>query len=317
MKADFKVRSEVPADLRVGVFAAAQNYKAWIRYSSGNSEFRYDWRGDARGMAIKLTNVPGTKLVTDLPEQSTQDFVMINHPVFFVDDPALYAGTLKVFHSGAGFEALAQVPSIAKLPLEAAKLALAVNGSNIKHPLNDPYWSMVPYRHGKGRAVKFATIPVACDAPTADLMARIAEGKRNNSTLLPASENRLRNAMRDTLERDGEDACFTFALQRFVNQQTTPVEHSSVSWDESSPMIPVADIRIPAQSFTSLEQDTFCDELAFTPWHALPEHKPLGVVNRTRLLVYAATARLRREGNQVKTPAARTGPTGDETFPAR
>ena len=90
-------------------------------------------------MAIKLTNVEGRKLVPEYPEQSTQDFVMINHPVFFVDNPVKYAQTLAIFHSGLGFglEAVGQALSLSKLcskdepgggilPLcDTAKLALA------------------------------------------------------------------------------------------------------------------------------------------------------------------------------------------------
>ena len=139
VKGDFTVRDDVPDDMKVGVFAEPHQYKTWLRYSNGNSEIRYDWKRDARGMAIKLTSVDGKKLVPEFPEQSTQDFVMINHPVFFVDNPVQYAETLKVFHSGFGFETLGQVLSIAKLPLENALLALKVNGSHIHNPLNDPY----------------------------------------------------------------------------------------------------------------------------------------------------------------------------------
>lgn len=131
VKGEFAVRRDVPDDLKVGVFKEERTFKTWLRYSNGNSEVRYDWKRDARGMAIKLIGVEGRKLVPEFPEQSTQDFVMINHPVFFVDNPVHYAETLKVFHSGAGFERLAQVLSIARLPFENAKLALAVNGTHM------------------------------------------------------------------------------------------------------------------------------------------------------------------------------------------
>jgi hypothetical protein len=318
---DFKVREDLPEDLRVGVFAAAQDYKVWVRYSNGNSEVRYDWKRDARGMAIKLTSVPGAKVVTDLPEQSTQDFVMINHPVFFVDNPVKYADTLKVFHSGLGFETLGQIISVAKLPLENAKLALAVNGSEIKNPVAEPYWSMAPIRLGRGHAVKYASIPVACGEertfPTAraDQVAWIQDKQDRNKTFLPSTDrDSLRSAMQKTLEKDRSDVCYLFVLQRFIDQEKTPIEHSTVDWDDASPFVPVADLKIPAQTFTSEAQDTFCEDMAFTPWHALPEHKPLGVVNRTRLVVYSATAKLRREGNRVENPVALHGPTGDERF---
>ena len=320
VKGDFTVRGDIPDDMKVGVFAEQHQYKTWLRYSNGNSEVRYDWKRDARGMAIKLTNVEGKKLVPEFPEQSTQDFVMINHPVFFVDNPVHYAETLKVFHSGFGFEALGQVLSIAKLPMENALLALAVNGSHIHNPIMDPYWSMSAFRLGH-KAVKFAAIPVACGqertfpSDLAGQQAWISAAQSKNKAILPSTErDELREAMQKTLEQDGKDACFLFVLQRFVDQDRTPTERSTVNWDLVAPMVPVADLKIPAQTFTSEAQDTFCDDMAFTPWHALPEHKPLGVVNRTRFVVYTATAKLRRGGNGVETPSALTGPTGDESF---
>jgi Catalase len=326
VKGDFTVRDAIPGDLKVGVFAKPHTFKSWLRYSNGNSEVRSDWKVDARGMAIKLTNVPGEKLVPELPEQSTQDFVMINHPVFFVDNPVKYAETLKIFHSGLGFEAIGQILSIGKLcdnglpTCETAKLALAVNGSHIKNPVRDPYWSMAAFRLGH-QAVKLAAIPVACGNAKAfpstlqQQQEFIAEAQKNNKSFLPSTHrDELREAMQETLERDREDACFTFVLQRFVDQDRTPTERSTVNWDLVSPMIPVADLRIPAQTFTSEAQDTFCDDMAFTPWHTLPEHKPLGVVNRTRFVVYTATAKLRREGNHPPTGTALTGPTGEERF---
>jgi hypothetical protein len=318
---DFTVKDDLPEDLRQGVFAEAKTFKTWVRYSNGNSEVRYDWKRDARGMAIKLTNVEGEKVVGDLPEQSTQDFVMINHPVFFVDNPVQYAETLKVFHSGLGFETLGQILSIAKLPLENAKLALAVNGTEIVSPLHEPYWSMAPIRLGMGHAAKYASIPVACGQESTFPTERaaqqqwIAKAQQRNKTILPqVHRDTLREAMVDQLEKDQEDACYLFVVQRFIDQDSTPVEHTTVDWDDASPMIPVAELHIPAQTFSSEAQDTFCEDMAFTPWHALVEHKPLGVVNRTRLVVYSATAKLRRTGNDVQNPGALHGPSGDERF---
>jgi hypothetical protein len=321
VKAEVKVRSDVPADMKVGVFAQPKTYKAWIRFSNGNSEVRYDWKRDARGMAIKLTNVPGAKVVKDFPEQSTQDFVMINHPVFFVDNPSQYASTLEVFHSGKGFEVLGQLLSVTRLPLENAKLALAVNGTQIENPVAEPYWSMAAYKLGPNRAAKYASIPVACDAMDSFPRDRAAQTawlrkaqEANESHLPSAHRDELRAAMQKTLEKDKKDVCYLFAMQPFVDLERTPIEHTTVNWDAASAFVPVANVRIPAQTFTSEAQDTFCDDMSFTPWHALPEHKPLGVVSRTRLIVYAATSKLRRADNGVGLRAALTGPTGDESF---
>lgn len=169
--------------------------------------------------------------------------------------------------------------------------------------------------------MKFAAIPVACGAERAfpmDLAGQaklIAEAQKENKEVLPSTHrDELRDAMQKTLETDKQDTCFVFVLQRFVDQDKTPPEKATVNWDLVAPMTPVADLRIPAQTFTSEAQDTFCDDMAFTPWHALPEHKPLGVVNRTRFVVYTATAKLRRAGNHPPTGSALTGPTGEESF---
>ncbi len=321
VKGDFHVRSDIPQDFKAGVFTEARDFKTWIRYSNGNSEIRYDWKKDARGMAIKLPGVKGKKVVADFPEQSTQDFVMINHPVFFVDNPVHYAETLKVFHSGLGFEVLGQVLSIARMPLENAKLALAVNGSSIDNPLYEPYWSMAPIKLGATTAMKYAAVPVACGqertfpADIAHQKEWIAKAQHDNHSSLPSfHRDDLREAMQKTLESQRKDVCYLFVAQKFIDLEKTPIEHSTVNWDDVAPMVPVADLRIPAQTFSSEAQDTFCDDMAFTPWHALPEHKPLGVVNRTRFVVYTATAKLRRENNHPNVGSALSGPTGNESF---
>ena len=90
------------------------------------------------------------------------------------------------------------------------------------------------------------------------------------------------------------------------------MEDSKTEWLESeAPFIKVATIRIPKQVFDTPEQNEFCENLSFTPWHSLPEHRPLGGVNRVRRTVYEATSKLRHEMNR----AQRTEPTGDEIFP--
>ena len=61
--------------------------------------------------------------------------------------------------------------------------------------------------------------------------------------------------------------------------------------------MPVASITIPAQSFDSPEQDAFCENLSFTPWHCIDAHRPLGGINRVRRVVYEAISRLRHDLN--------------------
>jgi hypothetical protein len=78
-----------------------------------------------------------------------------------------------------------------------------------------------------------------------------------------------------------------------------PIEDPSVEWSETlSPFITVANIRVPAQNFDSREQNLFCDNIAYNPWQALPEHRPFGGINRLRKFVYEAVSTYRHVRNQ-------------------
>ena len=79
------------------------------------------------------------------------------------------------------------------------------------------------------------------------------------------------------------------------------VEDASTEWTEAeAPFHKVATIRIPQQEFDTPEQHQFCENLSFTPWHALPDHKPLGGINRLRRVIYERISRTRHEMNHAE-----------------
>lgn len=79
------------------------------------------------------------------------------------------------------------------------------------------------------------------------------------------------------------------------------VEDSMAEWKEAqAPFYPVATIRIPQQVFDTPDQNQFCENLSFTPWHALAEHKPLGVTNRLRRVIYDRISQVRHEMNSTQ-----------------
>ena len=89
VRAEFKINEALPQNMTHGVFIPGKTYQAWIRFSNGSSNAKQaDIKKDARGMAIKLLAVPEKNLLDE--PAATQDFIMINHPVFFVNDPARY-----------------------------------------------------------------------------------------------------------------------------------------------------------------------------------------------------------------------------------
>jgi hypothetical protein len=112
---DDDLRERAP-DLMRGVFATpGRTYQAYIRFSNGNPELQNHHLPDPRGMAIKLLEVVGDRLLQD--ERHTQDFILVNRPVFFGDDLERYNAALRQFLSGG---IVAQHWSLTKLNLRAA-----------------------------------------------------------------------------------------------------------------------------------------------------------------------------------------------------
>jgi hypothetical protein len=292
VKADFSVKADIPADLRRGVFAATRSFAAWIRFSNGNGKPQDDHTRDGRGMAIKLTGVDGPKLLAEETEAKTQDFVMINSPAFFIrnaSDYVSFTGASKYHLSFAFF----------LTHWHELRVARAIVEERVDEVFEQRYFSMTPYLLGQ-RYIKFSARPVDCGTGAA-LVPSVA--------LSPEGPNYLRDRMIAWM--NSKDACFTFAVQPQTDPATMPVEDPTIVWDEiKAPFIEVATIRIPKQRFDSDAQQTFCENLSYTPWHALAEHRPVGGINRIRKVVYKEISVLRHKLN--KTP--RVEPTGNETF---
>jgi hypothetical protein len=108
----------------------------------------------------------------------------------------------------------------------------------------------------------------------------------------------LREAIARTL--DAGEVRFDFLVQLQADPAAMPVEDPTVRWSERrSPFRPVATLRIPSQRFDTPERDEFAEHLTFTPWHGLPEHRPLGSANRVRRRAYELISAIRHERNGV------------------
>jgi hypothetical protein len=252
-----------------GVFGQPpRTYNAWIRFSNGNCEHRSDRWFDARGMAIKLTNVPGKKLVED--EYRAQDFILINSPTFFVDDLKRYKATLQQFLTPwiiPQFLSALQIKEPRKV-----WLATKANTTVIENPLNCQYWSTTPYKLADRMAMKFTAKPRLNNRP--NLLKRL--------TTIFSPGFSLKREIEAALH---EERVFDFFIQLYVSKVETPIEDTTKEW--KSKLRHVATITIPAnQKLHSPERNAFCENLSFSPWHCLPQHKPLGAVNRVRKRVY-------------------------------
>ncbi len=282
VSAEFQVSGTLPPSLSHGVFVPGTTYPAWIRFSNGSRDAtRPDSRGDARGMAIKLHGLPGASIQGEadwVESGATQDFVLISHPVFFANDPRRY---LAVVTRASGDSAVSKLLIPFYLGLRGALIALATTRKKISNPVQTRYWSTVPYQLGLGpdrQAVKYSVR--GCSAAEDPVSAN-------------PGPNYLRDALRTTLlERD---VCLEFLVQPRTSAAMS-VEDSMTEWTEKEATFhQIATIHIPKQVFDTPEQDVFCEKLSFNPWHALPEHRPLGSTNRLRKVIYENISSVRQE----------------------
>lgn len=283
VRAEFHVSKNIPAQFAKGVFIPDQSYQAWIRFSNAsNDASSADIDKDARGIAIKLLGVSGTKILESEKQATTQDFIMINHPVFFANDAKRYLSFINDVNSHNMIRKL-HIPFA--LGFKGTMNALGARNSQIANPLYARYWSMVPYQLGLGndrQAVKYSV--------------RACSVTANNLPKDP-SHDFLREALKNTLQQT--DACMEFLIQPRTSNKML-VEDSMTEWDEkAAPFYQVATIHIPKQNFDTPEQNKFCENLSFTPWHALPAHKPLGAVNRMRKVIYENISRVRHDMNSA------------------
>lgn len=275
VQAEFRVLDNLPEEVRVGIFVEARAYPAWIRYSNGSGKVQDDSVGDGRGMAIKLMGVEHS-------ESGTQDFVMINHPVFLVRNAADYVEFQKALSKGSPVKFFFPGLNPFNFRLHEFGIANAIRSTKVANPLNNRYWSMTPYLFGD-TAMKFSARPCGAASPFVET----------------SSPDFLRENMQKHLAQG--EACFDFLVQLRKQPSEMPIEDPTIEWSEkTSPFIPVARITIPSQAFTSPEQLEFCENLSFTPWHAIPEHRPLGGINRVRKTVYDTISRVRHELNGVE-----------------
>ncbi|MEA2080945.1 MAG: catalase family protein [Pseudomonadota bacterium] len=274
VQAEFTVEPDLPEELAIGLFREARSYSTWIRFSNQDGTINPDIQGDIRGMAIKLMGVPGEKLLPAEKDAQTHDFVTISTDVFVTKDVSEFDDLIKALIGSVLFKLV--------FFLTHWRVAWNLKKSMIKfaNPLQIRYFSTTPYLLGE-HAVKYSVIPHMAQADS-----------------IPAnpSDNFLREAMIRQLGQ--RDAVFDFCVQFQKDPEHMPVEDPGKLWDESeSPFRKVATIKIPQQAFTTIERDELGENLSFTPWHALPQHRPLGGINRARKVIYDLISTFRHNEN--------------------
>ncbi|CAG7857450.1 hypothetical protein MCAMS1_02273 [biofilm metagenome] len=309
MKATFTVRDDIPEHCRIGIFAKPKTYKAYVRYAGPGPNVPSDIQDVGfLSMSVKVMGVPGKKLMEDKNlqkkyglfadsiEKFTQDFITTSGGATFVTPNTRENAKLQYW-------SLVDMTLYYFLnPFDSHLVDMmthALWNETKYNPLGDRYWSCTPYLLGEGQAVMYSFVP-----KTKDLYTKIPG--------LPFGKvpfNYLRENMIKTLNE--KDVEFDLMVQLQTDPHLMPIEDSSVRWPEKlSPFIPVATVHIPKQQFQSEKMIDFTKKIKLNPWHCLPEHRPLGNLNRARFRLYSTLSRFRQEMNKVE----HLEPTGDEVF---
>jgi len=293
-KGTLTVADGLPPELAQGLFAAPGRYEAIIRLSTNPGDILDDSIGLPRGLALKVIGVGGERLAGS-DGDTTQDFIMVNGPVFAAPDAKAFSKNLKLLASTTdkaegGKKLLSGVLRAFEATLEAVGLESAtlkqMGGAANVHPLGETYFSQTPFRYGDHIA-KFQLAPVspALTRLTGDI---VATADRPDA---------LREAVRDVLSEQGGSWELRVQLNRDLD--TMPVEDATKEWDQGdSPFQTVATLDVPPQSsWEHGGSDAVDDALSYSVWHGIVAHRPLGNINRARRDTYAHSADFRGQFN--------------------
>ena len=292
MRGDFIVHDNLPPELRHGIYAKPQTFRAWVRFSGPGPYITPDIDDVGfMSISIKLVGVPGPKLMEE--ERFTQDMFGVSTPTFVTPDTKANAQLQIESLKNTQIYYFVNLHRSHVLDLIMQSLWIKTQSS----PFEAPYFSCVPYLLGEGQAMQYSVWPLS--------------KRRTSIPRLPfrPPDDYLRDAMVAALDR--EDVEFDIRLQRQTDSHRMPLENNAVLWPERlSPRVSVATLRIPRQKFNSQAQLDFARRLSYNPWHSIPEHRPLGNQSRARRRMYDTLSKLRHTMNKVPLYE----PTGDETF---
>ena len=327
VRAQFEVLPELPDDLRVGVFSRPGHvYDAWIRFSNAAVLDAADSQDESgvirhgsRGMAIQLQGVSGTPLIPTVGAL-TQDFLMVNHPVFAFANVEDYEALNLVLQADGDApnrffkERIRRLPEgkpdladpVTRRAVHSAQIVSRIQSDSLTPPPRNPptppafqeppaspvdnrYFSAAPFMFGSDRVMKFSATPVA---PQRHAVPNLTQ------------RDYLKEALYERLKADDAKAIvFTFQVQLrpasdFVGKVESEIEDACFEWAESVYRFrDVARITIPPQDIKDPDRQKLCENLSFTPWSGVAEHRPLGGINRLRRAVYEASAQFRHASN--------------------
>lgn len=261
------IDADLPSEFAVAYFQPGARRTVTLRLSNASGIPMPDGKPDMRGAAVRVMQVDG----------SFHDLLMTSFPVS-------HARNARQFVEFAMIAASAREQMMERLKEKFGAEETARMAANLKQGIR-PCVSMALESYWSRGAVLWGSQPVRFQLrPAPDAVGAAAMNE--------SDENALRSELESRLERG--DVRFRLALQRYVDEETTPIEDGAIEWrEEVSPPIEVATLVIPRTSANLpgiAEQTAEVDVLAFNPWNAPSHFRPLGNLNRARNIVYRTSA---------------------------
>ncbi len=280
VRARLEVQGGLPEHARVALFAEPKTFDAYVRFSNGAGTRDGDNKPDLRGLALKVLGVGGRKLIPGMEDETTQDVLFVNAaalPFASVDDfiAVVLASRSQLLlpfrlfaHFGFGTFGFLKRLLAATKPIPSLATA--------------SFFSVAPVKFGD-YAVRFSLAPAQHD-----------DGGEARS---PAA---LADDLADRLNKG--DLAWDLRAQFFVSEEATPIEDLTVAWREAdSAPVTLARLTIPKQDLRSEQGRALADRveaMAFDPWHACEELRPLGAAMRARNPAYRESQKTRQAARE-------------------
>ena len=311
LRGALQVLGDLSPELAQGIFAQPCVYPVVLRMSTPPGEELPDNVSTPRGLALKVIGVDGERLPGS-EGVTTQDFVMINGPVFAAPTAKAFLKNLQLLakttdKSPGGKQFLSAILQGVEKAVEAvgskSGTLIALGGHPETHPLGETYFTQAPMLYGPYMA-KISVVPVSpsltalTDAPLA----------------MRGKPDAMRDAVNEFFADPAVDAVWELRVQLCTDLETMPIEDATVAWPEdASPYATVARLTVPAQpGWSEVRERAVDDGMAFSPWHGVAAHRPLGSIMRVRKAVYDSSAEFRSQRNGCPIHE----PRGLQDFPA-
>jgi hypothetical protein len=291
---ELRVLDNLSPELAQGIFSRVAIFPVVMRLSTIPGDVLDDAISTPRGIGIKVIGVEGERLQGSEGDK-TQDFVLVNGPVFAAPGPKKFLGTLKVLAATTD-----KAPGVKKAIATAfrglEKVVEAAGGKSATlttlgghpetHILGETFYSQAPILFGPYMA-KVCLVPVSPE------LKQLVHAPLD----FKGDPNALRGAVSHFFKTTTAE--WELRIQLCTNLETMPIEDASVQWPENeSPYVAVARITArPQETWSTLRSASMDDGLSFSLWHGIADHRPIGAVMRVRKQAYAASVAFRESHN--------------------